>query len=101
MIPPPPRSTLFPYTTLFRSGFDRFDLRAKGAKEQILDTRGLLRALGAPVRGFDQLQNVVLKDAPQHVSRSSSPRAVRTRGRGGEFHSHGTSTIPGFRDSKD
>src|SRR5688572_31810380 len=24
MIPPPPRSTLFPYTTLFRSTFQRF-----------------------------------------------------------------------------
>src|SRR5689334_24394519 len=24
MIPPPPRSTLFPYTTLFRSGYDLY-----------------------------------------------------------------------------
>src|SRR5687767_15205530 len=76
MIPPPPRSTLFPYTTLFRSGFDRFDLRAKGAKEQILDTRGLLRALGAPVRGFDQLQNVVLKDAPRSEEHTSELQSL-------------------------
>src|SRR5438067_7361145 len=30
MIPPPPRSTLFPYTTLFRSGADRQPHRGGG-----------------------------------------------------------------------
>src|SRR5438552_10310292 len=36
MLRPPPRSTLFPYTTLFRSGFTR-DLRAgRTARVQVL-----------------------------------------------------------------
>src|SRR3712207_8538500 len=30
MIRRPPRSTLFPYTTLFRSGFEGFDVAAEG-----------------------------------------------------------------------
>src|SRR3712207_9210579 len=42
MIRRPPRSTLFPYTTLFRSGFDA-GKKVKGKKRHVLvDTQGLL-----------------------------------------------------------
>src|SRR2546430_8742799 len=40
MIRPPPRSTLFPYTTLFRSA----EVPLRGA--QVLDGEGLLQRLG-------------------------------------------------------
>src|SRR5699024_11703329 len=43
LIPPPPRSTLFPYTTLFRSGFLGL-LR-------LFRLVGRLRELGLPVHG--------------------------------------------------
>src|SRR6059058_6258654 len=43
MIPPPPRSTrrytLFPYTTLFRSGVVRRIPRAPGVRQLLLETR--------------------------------------------------------------
>src|SRR3712207_7204974 len=50
MIRRPPRSTLFPYTTLFRSGADRHDVR--GASHVPLARRGrqARRALGKPRR---------------------------------------------------
>src|SRR5436190_2604637 len=45
MIPPPPRSTLFPYTTLFRS-HDRGERRVREADEARADPRALSRARG-------------------------------------------------------
>src|SRR5947207_12213386 len=51
MLPPPRRSTLFPYTTLFRSGSDRARLaRAKANAMSNTDLnryRGLSRKLGS------------------------------------------------------
>src|SRR2546428_3600491 len=44
MIRRPPRSTLFPYTTLFRSVFHASDLPGAGAERD----RVLLAALGSP-----------------------------------------------------
>src|SRR5687768_18061642 len=49
MIRPPPRSTLFPYTTLFRSaGLPRLRRRREGAGED--DERGDARARSVPAR---------------------------------------------------
>src|SRR2546430_10856869 len=43
MIRRPPRSTLFPYTTLFRSGADGFDGAGGGLAQEVLDLgEGLL-----------------------------------------------------------
>src|SRR2546427_11088699 len=47
MIRRPPRSTLFPYTTLFRSGGDRVRGRAGGARGRRLRA-ALRRGLAAP-----------------------------------------------------
>src|SRR5690348_17867874 len=50
MIPPPPRSTLFPYTTLFRSLVDR----VSGAMKQVLrsdEVRNRMADLGAETAG--------------------------------------------------
>src|SRR5438270_9193228 len=46
MLPPPPRSTLFPYTTLFRS-------RADVDRQQRNDARHHDRGAPSPVRGND------------------------------------------------
>src|SRR5438552_4895278 len=45
MIPPPPRSTLFPYTTLFRSHAERIP-RAPGLLDLDLDVGGEARFVG-------------------------------------------------------
>src|SRR2546425_3271134 len=68
MIRRPPRSTLFPYTTLFRSRAARWPRRA--AHVQVVAARLGLDAHGAQVRR-DQLEPVALLH-PQlaHVARS-------------------------------
>src|SRR3712207_7997459 len=52
MIRRPPRSTLFPYTTLFRSGLDAFDETSSGlffGRETLTETLlGRLAGLAAP-----------------------------------------------------
>src|SRR2546426_1875304 len=50
MIRRPPRSTLFPYTTLFRSV-----LRLGGGEETIENMRTLVRDHGAGARHFDEI----------------------------------------------
>src|SRR5947209_16614925 len=51
MIRRPPRSTLFPYTTLFRSQFDRLDLQPLSRKE----TASLLSETLGGVIGTDAI----------------------------------------------
>src|SRR5438552_8861748 len=48
MIPPPPRSTLFPYTTLFRSTFNK---EVQGYRDEV---QKLQQRLDSAVRTFDQ-----------------------------------------------
>src|SRR5262245_63928104 len=73
MLRPPPRSTLFPYTTLFRSGvepdLDRVpDQPRLGAQRLALGDADLL---GDEVRAGDQLRDRVLDlDAPVQLERS-------------------------------
>src|SRR3989449_11638248 len=64
MIRRPPRSTLFPYTTLFRSPFrrargrgDRLDLHVRRRRE---DALGAL-VLGAPLRGGERVRRRKLR----------------------------------------
>src|SRR5690625_6884199 len=63
---PPPRSTLFPYTTLFRSTLDLFQLHRVDPKvdtaEQFgemaaLQQEGKVRALGLSEVGVDQVRS--------------------------------------------
>src|SRR3989442_8266088 len=48
MIRRPPRSTLFPYTTLFRSAFNYLDLPGRDVAAQALLTETAIRALRVP-----------------------------------------------------
>src|SRR5260221_10417685 len=50
MIRRPPRSTLFPYTTLFRSGFGRIVGRWRSGRESELADDFLTRELGEGLR---------------------------------------------------
>src|SRR5690606_10081702 len=59
MIRPPPRSTLFPYTTLFRS--HRYSLSGATAQHSKLDDDIALDALSAVIQG-DNLQLVMRDD---------------------------------------
>src|SRR2546430_12554207 len=43
MIRRPPRSTLFPYTTLFRSGYDLAVLAMPGGQRRLANVRKLMR----------------------------------------------------------
>src|SRR2546430_5243483 len=55
MIRRPPRSTLFPYTTLFRSDPDHFDIVVVGDKSQI---EAGIKALGeGPIRSEEHSLN--------------------------------------------
>src|SRR2546426_8927359 len=51
MIRRPPRSTLFPYTTLFRSNLAPADLRKEGASFDLPIALGILAATGAVKKG--------------------------------------------------
>src|SRR3989475_10058980 len=57
MIRRPPRSTLFPYTTLFRSGPQSFAVRAVLTAFAVLVPFNVLLALAFPERGVRQYRN--------------------------------------------
>src|SRR3712207_8468646 len=67
MIRRPPRSTLFPYTTLFRSEHDEYDLVIVGA-----GPAGLTAAVYAESEGLETL--VVERNAPGGQAGTSSDR---------------------------
>src|SRR2546426_6050411 len=71
MIRRPPRSTLFPYTTLFRSGLRRAALERLSAPASAVTTRLLRRPWRADGRPF---------------RRSTSPRTSRPRRQRSEEH---------------
>src|SRR5438876_11353058 len=63
MIPPPPRSTLFPYTTLFRS-------EAAGPERALVQAFDRLRIVG----GFGQYcQREIAHRSEEHTSELQSP----------------------------
>src|SRR5256885_11402482 len=73
MIRRPPRSTLFPYTTLFRS---RRDGGARLARASSLAIAGLLGALGAGlawVQGFPTPALAATFRSEEHTSELQSP----------------------------
>src|SRR5437773_11264304 len=74
MLPPPPRSTLFPYTTLFRSA--ALDGRARARRRHLLwrrqhAPRSVAAPVGPPARGRGHLppdpraRRLVLGDQPR------------------------------------
>src|SRR3712207_7300512 len=77
MIRRPPRSTLFPYTTLFRSGKERGTLgsRAAFAAERLPTDRppASLRASAAPQRGIlHELRQAANARSEEHTSELQS-----------------------------
>src|SRR3712207_8820127 len=71
MIRRPPRSTLFPYTTLFRSGRDdQLDALGRPAEEQV-ERRPLARDAGLEVAG-DHRQLVEVGRSEEHTSELQS-----------------------------
>src|SRR5688572_31873959 len=74
MIRRPPRSTLFPYTTLFRSGLGRLDDAAPVGKQMRHDTREAHpRILGLDVKDAAAMSNVVVEArSEEHTSELQS-----------------------------
>src|SRR5260221_5415251 len=68
MIPRPPRSTLFPYTTLFRSGRGSNDMKG-GLAASIVAVR-CLQELGLRLRGDVIVESVVRSE--EHTSELQS-----------------------------
>src|SRR3712207_8352783 len=71
MIRHPPRSTLFPYTTLFRSG-KHVVAHVADARERVGVRAPRLRALveqqPVPALGADERRDPVARDRPEHRS---------------------------------
>src|SRR5437867_13367367 len=89
MIRPPPRSTLFPYTTLFRSGIECIEIAVALAdkyeaacRRQSTSDHGLVRLLlphdlsGRSVNGGERPPVLV---SERHEERVALPRAARFR----------------------
>src|SRR5256885_13147245 len=68
MIRRPPRSTLFPYTTLFRSVADEIDGRARGIGAGKLDAGSLMFRSELP-----GIAEKVFKRSEEHTSELQSP----------------------------
>src|SRR5438552_8880967 len=72
MIRRPPRSTLFPYTTLFRSPLTTARMRKVQAHDG--ETFGsLLRRLGASDAAVDRFWDVFIRRSEEHTSELQSP----------------------------
>src|SRR5438876_5620665 len=70
---PPPRSTLFPYTTLFRSGFGHAERRRVGSDDHVAGERKLdATAEGRTMDGRDRRQRNVLERIEQFLDRKST-----------------------------
>src|SRR2546429_7332499 len=77
MIRRPPRSTLFPYTTLFRSQAERRD---RVRRRHVIPHRELLEVLVAMKSGVDDRDPAVgAFEHPEHHRDVHAPRAIRDR----------------------
>src|SRR5256885_10766073 len=70
MIRRPPRSTLFPYTTLFRSELEDLPLYALPEVEQML---GIIQSLDPPGVGARDLRECLMLRSEEHTSELQSP----------------------------
>src|SRR3712207_8200034 len=74
MIRRPPRSTLFPYTTLFRSAGQRDRHRLTEADHELVDLRQRVR-LGRALAGLARLRRQRLDDQDRQSTRLNSSHA--------------------------
>src|SRR3712207_6882407 len=75
MIRRPPRSTLFPYTTLFRSERDRADLQQRGERD-------------AAEVAFELLERLLRRLRRSRVDARRRQRVVREDDRAEDLHRH-------------
>src|SRR2546422_3701192 len=68
MIRRPPRSTLFPYTTLFRSGAKRVDAQLRGVQHHLVERIGFRKDGHGARRGMD----AALRRSEEHTSELQS-----------------------------
>src|SRR3989442_6519727 len=87
MIRRPPRSTLFPYTTLFRSGRHELDEMAGLEADFLHGERRVVRDLAAEVAG-------VVRDAPEAQPAGEVLLAHHWRLRRSEEHTSGLPSRP-------
>src|SRR5947208_12271323 len=77
MIPPPPRSTLFPYTTLFRSIYLQQTIRHPGWDLRVFVLGGrVLAAMKRHARGDDWRTNVAQGGRAEGVSIDAEREAI-------------------------
>src|SRR5438445_7158668 len=67
MLPRPPRSTLFPYTTLFRSDADQLRKREEWFYKQRADSHGHIPA-GARLKAFQDRKSTRLNSSHANIS---------------------------------
>src|SRR2546426_9658123 len=81
MIRRPPRSTLFPYTTLFRSVAREVHERQDVGRGRAASVHDEVRVLGGDLRAVDPLalEPALLDQPPGHVGRRILPDAPRRR----------------------
>src|SRR5256885_12393557 len=77
MIRRPPRSTLFPYTTLFRSRFDELDCAGEERRREREDAGGQLRVdrvdVGRKMVEHDAALQLERRRSEEHTSELQSP----------------------------
>src|SRR5256885_15083121 len=73
MIRRPPRSTLFPYTTLFRSGFGRYLLERDPSAQAVVVGRDHRTSSPELARGFARGARGTMIRSEEHTSELQSP----------------------------
>src|SRR3712207_7968207 len=74
MIRRPPRSTLFPYTTLFRSDVQRRRAALEQAVESLEATTAIVRAVGSETN-LDRVLELIVKRGDRKSTRLNSSHA--------------------------
>src|SRR3712207_7782946 len=86
MIRPPPRSTLFPYTTLFRSGHDLGE-EVRGGRPQLATQRLLVGVLGVDHDGVGEPEGLLQPAGEVDVDGSGVADLDRSEEHTSEFQS--------------
>src|SRR5947208_10235761 len=73
MLPPPPRSTLFPYTTLFRSLLPSFADRKPSTKEPLRPEDLAMSTSASPLEISEEPKSFAARRSEEHTSELQSP----------------------------
>src|SRR5688572_30879073 len=95
MLPPPPRSTLFPYTTLFRSaaraGLAEGDVIVRVGRENVANATDASRELGRVPSGSTDRKSTRLNSSHSQISYAVFCLKKKTGGRSGSRSARGPS----------